>query len=86
MTPISGKYANARRSARFRIRVVRPAESATVGSRIVHRECTGNAERQYSVLSSQYSVLSSQFSVLSSQLEELHAKGCLCGSDSISLD
>src|SRR5450755_2553501 len=47
-------------------------KSGRVGSRNVHRTCTGNAERrrpvsgfEFSVLSSQFSVLSSQFSVLS---------------------
>jgi hypothetical protein len=42
--------------------------------RIVHRACTGNAERQFSVLSSQFSVLSSQFSVLSSQFSVLSSQ------------
>src|ERR1700746_2582335 len=41
----------------------RRMKSARVGSRNLHRACTGNAERQFSVLSSQFSVLSSQFSV-----------------------
>src|SRR5438445_3368407 len=52
----------------------RRMKSGRVGSRNLHRACTGNAERQFSVLSSQFSVLSSQFSVLSSQFSVLSSQ------------
>src|SRR5579864_7485844 len=52
----------------------RRTKSGRVGSRNLHRGCTGNAESQFSVLSSQFSVLSSQFSVLSSQFSVLSSQ------------
>src|ERR1700724_2682328 len=42
-------------------------KSGRVGSRNVHRTCTGNAERRRPVSGFEFSFLSSQFSVLSSQ-------------------
>jgi hypothetical protein len=55
----------------FRVEGMARRKSGRVGSRIVHRVCTGNAERQFSVLSSQFSVLSSQLR------GSLYAKGWL---------
>src|ERR1700730_10093561 len=46
-------------------------KSGRVGSRNVHRTCTGNAERRRPVSGFEFSVLSSQFSVLSSQFSVL---------------